>query len=310
MFWNLFQRMPKPFDEGYLPTTDGHGVYYYQYGNPVGIPVLSFHGGPGGASRPKYAKLFDPKRYRFLQFDQRGCGLSQANDLLFRNETSYLLQDAMHLLAYLHINEPIVVHGGSWGSTLALLFAEAYPKLVRKIIVSSVFLAREEDYMWVNRDSERFYPDLWAQMYQQLAPNKNFFKTYEKLLFSDNEADNIRALRYWGSYEYKLGQLNPEFKPMDAVPEEKLRSARVFCHYDRNRYFIKENQILRQIDKIKNIPTIIAHNRLDLCCTLKQAWDLHMALPQSEFKIVADYGHSSPKLFREVKKMIQAADKK
>jgi len=309
MFWNLFQRMPKPFDEGYLPTTDGHRVYYYQYGNPVGIPVLSFHGGPGGSSRPKYAKLFDLKRYRFLQFDQRGCGLSAANDLLFRNETSYLLQDAVHLLAYLHINEPVVVHGVSWGSTLALLFAEAYPKMVRRIVVSSVFLAREEDYMWVKRDSERFYPDLWKQMREQYSA-KDFSKNYEKLLFSDKEEDNRSALSYYGSYEYKLGQLNPKFMPVEELDEHSLKSARVYHHYDKNRYFINENQILRNIDKISHIPTFIAHDRMDFCCPLKQAWDLHTALPQAEFRIVPVYGHSNPKLLKEVRKMIRAADKK
>lgn len=309
MFWNLFERMPKPFAEGYLPTTDGHSVYYYQYGNPVGIPVLSFHGGPGGSSRPKYAKLFDLKRYRFLQFDQRGCGMSQYGDLLFRNETSYLLQDAMHLLAYLHINEPVIAHGVSWGSTLALLFAEAYPKMVRSIVVSSVFLAREEDYMWVKRDSERFYPDLWAQM-RQIIPDKNFYGAYDKLLFSEQAKDNLQALSYYGCYDHKLGQLNPQFAPLEELDEKELRIARVYEHYDKNRYFINENQILRNADKIKNIPTVIAHNRMDFCCPVKQAWDLQRALPQAKFRIVPAYGHSSPKLLKEVKKMIKETDKK
>lgn len=309
MFWDIFRRMPRPFDEGFLPTTDGHGIHYYQYGNPVGIPVLSFHGGPGGSSRAKYAKLFDLKRYRFLQFDQRGCGLSQAADLLFRNETSYLLQDATHLLAYLHINEPIVVHGVSWGSTLALLFAEAYPKMVRRIVVSSVFLAREEDYMWVKRDSERFYPDLWVKM-RQMIPQKNFFATYEKLLFSENEEDYLRAVSTYGSFEHKLGQLNPQMEMLEAVEEGDLRSIRIAAYYDGNHYFINENQILRNSDKIKHIPIIIAHNRLDFCCPVKQAWDLYQAMPQADFKICAGYGHSTPKLLKEVKKMIRAADRK
>ncbi|MBQ7632722.1 MAG: alpha/beta fold hydrolase [Alphaproteobacteria bacterium] len=309
MLWNLFNRMPKPFDEGNLPTTDGHRIHYYQYGNPVGIPVLSFHGGPGGESRPKYAKLFDLKRYRFLQFDQRGCGLSQAGDLLFRNETAYLLQDAMHLLAYLHINEPIVVHGNSWGSTLALLFAEAYPKLVRRIIVSAIFLARFEDYMWVKRDSERFYPDLWQEM-RRIIPQKNFFEAYNKLLFSENEADYLSALSSFGSYEYKLGQLNPSFTPLETATANVLNSARIYAYYDRNRFFINENQILRNIDKIKNIPIIIAHNRMDFCCPPKQAWDLYQAIPQADFCMVADYGHSTPKLLKKIKKLIKTSDKK
>jgi len=307
MFWNLFDFMPKPFDEGYLPVTDGHKVYYYQYGNPEGIPVLSFHGGPGGASRPKYAKLFNLKRYRFIQFDQRGCGQSLAEDLLFHNETPYLLYDAKRLLTYLHIKEPVVVQGVSWGSTLALLFAEENPDMVRQIVVSSIFLARQEDYMWVKRDSERFYPDLWQKM-RKAIPEKNFFAKYKKLLFSDKEDDNRKALNYWGSYEYMLGQLKPQFLPDNEITEENLQSARIYEHYDSNRYFIKENQILNNIDKIAQIPTIIAHNRMDFCCVLKQAWDLHSAMPEADFEIVADYGHSTPKLLQTVKKMLQNAE--
>ena len=308
MFGNLFNRMPQPFDAGYLPETDGHRVYYYQYGNPVGIPVLSFHGGPGGSSRPKYAKLFDLKKYRFLQFDQRGCGLSQAKDLLYRNDTAHLLQDAMHLLAHLHIDTPIIVHGVSWGSTMALLFAEAYPKTVRQIVVSSVFLARTEDYMWVNADSERFYPDLWEQM-RDVYKHKDFFKTYRHLLFSANEADNLLALTYWRCYDHKLGQLEPSFEKMSEVDEADLNSARVAFHYDENKYFLHDNQILRNCDKIAHIPTIIVHNRMDFCCTPKQAWDLHKALPKSQLQLMGGCGHSDPALLKMVKKMVRRNEK-
>lgn len=308
MFANLFNRMPKPFDEGYLPEVDGHRVYYYQYGNPVGIPVLSFHGGPGGSSRPKYAKLFDLKKYRFLQFDQRGCGQSQANDLLYRNDTQHLLQDAMHLLAHLHIDTPIIVQGTSWGSTMALLFAEAYPKIVQQIVVSSVFLARTEDFMWVNADSERFYPDMWDEM-RRVYKHQNFFSTHKKLLFSKKEADNLFAMTYWRSYEHMLGQLEPRFERQTELNESALTCARIAFHYDENRYFLSDNQILRNADKIKHIPALIAHNRMDFCCTVKQAWELHKALPKSQLQILGGYGHSSPALLKAVKKMIRRNEK-
>lgn len=309
MLWNLFNRMPKPFAEGLLPKQDGHSIYYYQYGNPAGIPVLSFHGGPGGSSKPKYAKLFDLKKYRFIQFDQRGCGNSEYDDLFFRNETAYLIEDAMHLLAYLHIDTSIVVHGVSWGSTMALLFAEAHPQIVRQIVVSSVFLARSEDYGWVNKDSERFYPDLWDEMRNQYK-NRDFFEEHKHLLFSDREEDYEKALTYWGCYEHKLGQLAPVFEPDADFDEKFLRSSRIAFYYDRNKFFLNDNQILRHIGKIAHIPTIIAHNRLDFCCTVKQAWELHKAMPKSVLKICADTGHSTPKLLREVKKMIRRAEKK
>lgn len=307
MLWNLFNRMPKPFAEGLLPLQDGHAVYYYEYGNPQGIPVLSFHGGPGGSSRPKYAKLFDLKKYRIIQYDQRGCGKSEAADPFYHNETAYLLEDAMHLLAYLHIDTPIVVQGASWGSTLALLFAEAHPQIVRQIVVSSVFLARPEDYGWVNVDSERFYPDLWDEMRKQYK-HSDFFATHNRLLFSSKEQDNIKAMTYWGSYEHKLGQLAPKFTPK-TEPDDFLKSSRIAFYYDRHRFFLNNNQILRNSGKIKHIPTVIAHNRLDFCCPVKQAWELHKALPKSTLKICPHAGHSSPKLLKEVKKMIRLAEK-
>lgn len=309
MLWNLFNRIPKPYSEGFLPPQDGHTVYYYEYGNPQGIPVLSFHGGPGGESRPKYAKLFDLKKYRFIQFDQRGCGKSFANDIFYKNETKYLIQDAMHLLAYLHIDTPVIVQGASWGSTMALLFTETYPQSVRQIIISSVFLARPEDYGWVNHESERFYPDLWDEMRKQYK-HTDFFETHQRLLFSKKEQDNIKALTYWGSYEYKLGQLNPQFELTEKYDEKALNSAQIAFYYDRHHFFLNNNQILRNINKIKHIPTIIAHNRLDFCCPVKQAWELHKAMPNSILKICAQSGHSNPKLIKEVKKMIRCAEKK
>lgn len=308
MFWNLFNRQPEPFAEGLLPAQDGHSIYYYEYGNPTGIPVLSFHGGPGGSSRAKYAKLFDLKKYRFIQYDQRGCGNSQAEDKFYKNETKYLVQDGMHLLAYLHIDTPIIVHGASWGSTMALLFAEAYPQTVKQIVISSVFLARPEDYGWVNGDSERFYPDLWDEMRREYK-HTDFFEAHNRLLFSKKEADNLKALTYWGTYEHKLGQLDPQFEAPTELDEKFLNCARIAFYYDRHQFFLTDNQILRNIGKIKHIPAIIAHNRLDFCCTVKQAWELHKALPKSTLKICADIGHSTPSLLKEVKKMIRRAEK-
>ncbi|MBP1532462.1 MAG: alpha/beta fold hydrolase [Alphaproteobacteria bacterium] len=303
MFENLFNFMPKPFDEGFLPQREGHSIHYLQYGNPTGIPVLSFHGGPGGRSRPKYAKLFDLKKYRFLQFDQRGCGLSEAKDVLKYNETDYLIADAVHLLAYLRINTPVIVHGCSWGATMALLFAEAQPKMVSKIIVSSVFLARPYDYMWVNRDSERFYPDLWDEMRKQVKRN-DIFDEYERLLFSTRSKDNIKAVNYWGSYEYMLGQLKPKFEK-EEVTADILKAARIAFLYNKNQYFISPNQIINNAAKLKGVKTLILHNRMDFCCPVKQAWDLHKALPNSELHIVADYGHSSKKLVKECKRQVK-----
>ena len=304
MLLHFFQFMPKPFNEGFLPEQDGHKIHYVQYGNPQGIPVLSFHGGPGGCSRPKYAKLFNLKKYRFIQFDQRGCGLSEYENLIFANNTQALISDAARLLDFLKIRVPIIVHGCSWGSTMALLFAEAYPKLVQKIVVHSVFLARVQDSAWLMHDSERFYPDLWQEMRQQVH-TRNILPAYEKLLFSENEADNLKALSYWGSYEYQLGELNPQFEKITEATPETLNSARIYLTFTKNHFFIADNQITDNIASIKNIPMLIAHNRMDFCCLVNQAWDLHMASPNSRLIINPGYGHSTPQLLQVVKKALK-----
>lgn len=301
--FNIFKKTIKPYNEGLLTETDGHKIAFYQYGNPKGKPVLYFHGGPGGAAKAKYAKLFNLKKYRFIAFDQRGCGNSQYEDLLEENTSYNTIADAKHLLNYLEVNEPVILYGCSWGSTLALLFAEKYPKLISSIILNAVFLARKYDYSWVTAESERFYPDLWEIMRTKVKQNE-FLPEYRKLLFSKRKAENLKALKYIGSYEYLLGQLDPEFPKLKEVEEKTLNSARISFYYEKNHYFLKENQILQNISKIKKIKCLILHNRLDFCCPVKQAWDLHKALPKSKLKIVADYGHVSPKLFKTTKKEI------
>lgn len=303
MWWNFFKREPKPFSEGYLPENDGHLIYYRQFGNPSGLPVLSFHGGPGGSSRPKYAKLFDKNKYRFIQFDQRGCGNSTAENFLKNNNTEATLNDALRLLEHLNITQQVIVHGASWGSTLALLFAEAYPQKISKIIVSSVFLARPYDISWVNSESERFYPDLWAEMRQKVH-RKDIYPVYRHLLFSKNYQDNLKALTYLGSYEYMLGRLKPQFKQPETLDMAELNAARIAFYYEEHKYFLSSNQIIQHAAKIKNIPTLIVHNRLDFCCPVKQAWDLHQALPKSRLIINAGSGHSTPRLFEATKQAV------
>jgi len=302
--WNIFKRDSKPYNEGYLPEEDGHEIYYRQFGNPEGLPVLSFHGGPGGSSRPKYAALFNLKKYRFIQFDQRGCGGSRYKTLLKENHTGAIILDAGRLLDRLNINSPVIVHGVSWGSTLALLFAESYPAKTAKIIISSVFLARRYDTSWVSAESERFYPDLWEEMRQKVR-RRDIYPAYRRLLFSQKPSDNLKALSYLGSYEYLLGQLNPHFSLLTELNENDLSAARLAFYYEQNHYFLKENQILKNITAIKNIPALIVHNRLDFCCPVRQAWDLHKALPRSVLRIMPASGHATRALHKAVKTEIK-----
>ena len=302
-FFGIFKRRIKPYAEGLLSESDGHKIAYYQYGNPKGKPVLYFHGGPGGAAKSKYAKLFDLKKYRFIAFDQRGCGNSVYQDLLEENTSYNTISDAKNLLKHLNIEEPVIVYGCSWGSTLALLFAEKYPKSVSTLILNAVFLARKYDYSWISVESERFYPDLWEIMRSKVKQN-DVLTEYRKLLFSKRKNENLKALKYVGSYEYLLGTLDPKFPKLTTVEEKELNSARIYFYYEKNRYFMKENQILQNIAKIKKLKCLILHNRLDFCCPVKQAWDLHKAMPKSKIKIVPDSGHISSKLFKMTAKEI------
>ena len=208
------------------------------------------------------------------------------------------------LLAHLKINTPVIVHGVSWGSTMALLFAEAQPQMVSKIAVSSIFLARPEDYGWVNKESERFYPDLWHEMRKQIRRN-DVYQEYHNLMFSPRIKDNLKALSYLGAYEYMLGQLEPKFTELDEASPESIKSAQIAFYYDQNEYFISRNKILANADKIKHIPALIYHNRMDFCCPVKQAWELHQALPKSELVILPEYGHSNPRLLKEMRKKLR-----
>ena len=293
----FFHREPKPFDTGFVPVGQGHQLFYQQFGNPKGRIVLSFHGGPGGCGRSKHVLHYNLKKWRVILFDQRGCGGSRAVDPMADNTPLSAVHDADTILKYLKIKKKITVAGASYGSSLALLFAEAYPKRVEQLILTSVFLMRPVDYKWVSEGSRLFYPDLMAEMQQQ-AGRKGIIEYYHRLIFSDKYRDIQQALKYYGSYEYQLGKLDPSFEPTPALTDGKIQSTRIYLDYEKNDFFVSDNQILDHIDKIKNIPALIIHNRLDFCCPVCGAYDLHRALPKSRLIIVPDIGHGSAKLFK------------
>lgn len=290
--FNFFNN--KIFDKGWLPEYEGHKIYYQQMGNPNGEIVLSFHGGPGGNCKPSHAQYFNLKKQRVIMFDQRGCGRSESEDIATLNDTKRLIKDAKRLLEHLQISEPIIISGGSWGSTLALLFAEKYPELTKKLALFSIFLARKEDRDWMLKNSGLFYPDLLEEIYRQ-SEGENPYTHYAKLAFSENLGSIQTAIKYMVQYEYLMGQTDASFKEM-RIDNKAITSARISLYYAANRYFLEENEILKNIDKIKDIPTLIIHNRLDMCCPLQGAWELYRSLNNAEIKIIADIGHGGSKL--------------
>ena len=303
--FSLFKRPTKPYDTGYVPVGKGHQLFYQQVGNPKGEVVLSFHGGPGSCAKAKHTSHYDLKKYRVILFDQRGCGLSKYQDAFANNTTMDTIHDGMAILDYLKIKGKITVAGASFGSGLALLFAETYPTRVKQIIVNSLFLMRPKDAAWVSRDCQVFYPDLIDEMHR-IAKSDDIVPFFYKMAFSDKYKDIQVAKKYYGSFERELGSLTPSFKPQ-TLSDDSVQSLRIYMLYEKNLYFVKPNQIMENIQKIKNIPTLIVHNRLDFICPVYMAYELHKALPKSKLVIVPDKGHASPQLFKvldaEIKKL-------
>lgn len=284
----------KVFNKGFLPEFEGHKIYYQEQGNPKGEPVLFFHGGPGGCAKTSHAEYFNLKKQRVIMFDQRGCNRSESEDITTLNDTKRLIKDAKRLLEHLNINEPVIVSGVSWGSTLALLFAEKYPELTKQLALFSIFLARKQDRDWILKNSALFYPDLLEEIYRQ-CEGENPYAHYAKKIFSEDLGAIQTAIKYMVHYEYQLGRLDAKFDDV-RIDNNIINSARISLYYAANRYFLEENEILNNIEKIKHIPTLIVHNRLDMCCPLQGAWELYRSLDNAQIEIIADLGHGGKKL--------------
>ncbi|MBN1783385.1 MAG: alpha/beta fold hydrolase [Alphaproteobacteria bacterium] len=295
--FNFFKRHPKPFNSGYLPTKDGHDVFFQEIGNPTGKPILVFHGGPGSQYKPKHAKMFNLKKYRIIGFDQRGSGQSKPYGKTENNTTGDILKDAKRLLDSLKIKK-CMVSGVSWGSTVALLFAQKYPETVSQLAVGSIFLARDKDEDWCFNQSRIFYPDMMEKITSN-APS-DYMTYYANLLKSKTQKDRIKAKRLLGEYESMVGSLNPSFST-ETPTEEDIKKFGIFMHYSTHDYFLKDNQILNDTKKIKHIPTLILHNRLDMNCPVEQAWELHKALPKSKLIIVPELGHGGDLMRKTIK---------
>ena len=288
MFWDKWFE-PKPFNEGFLPEKDGHLVAFAEFGNKNGKPILVFNGGPGGKFKPKRAKFANRKKYRVIMFDQRGCGRSLPLGKTEKNTTQDLVDDATKLLNYLNIKEKIILRGGSWGSTLALLWAEKNPDRVEKMLLSQVFLANEEFVKWEFDGTKNIYPEFVEEM--KTESKGKIAAYYNKLVQSKSLKNQLTAINKLGWYERICGTMAPEFAKFDCIDDAELASHRIYMHYAANNMFLGDNKILDNIKKIKNIETIIIHNRLDLVCPFKGAYDLHKMLANSQLIAVPEFGH-------------------
>lgn len=304
MFWQKWLT-PKPFNSGWLPAKDGHEIYFAEFGNPQGTPVIFFHGGPGGSCKAKYAKSVNLRKYRAVMFDQRGCGQSRLLGKTDKNTTQDLLDDVTHLLAYLNIKNKVILRGASWGSTLALLWAEKNPQRVDKLLLSQVFLANKDYNDWEFNGNRYCYPEFVADMEKKSSGKIKSY--YNKLIQSDNQRQQLEAANHYGWFERVCGSMQPSFASFTELSPQELASQRIFMHYAAHNFFLSDNDILDNINKIKDIKAVIVHNRIDFIAPLKGAWDIHKALPKSELVIVPDFGHVSKKLQQTIQKEFNKA---
>ena len=288
----------EPFDQNHLAVSPLHSLYYEQSGNPQGKPVVFLHGGPGGGSHPRCRQFFDPAIYRIVLFDQRGCGRSTPHAELRDNTTWDLVADIERLREHLGI-EQWQVFGGSWGSTLALAYAQTHPDRVSELVLRGIFMLRRSELEWFyQQGADRLFPDAW-ESYLAAIPEVergDLMSAYYRRLTGTDRAQQLAAAKAWSVWEGSTSHLHQDPGHMAATGEDEfaLAFARIECHYFvHGGFFEHDDQLLRHVDRIRHIPATIVQGRYDVVCPIRSAWDLHRAWPEADLRIVADAGHSA-----------------
>lgn len=295
-----FYAITSPYNEGRLQVSEVHQLYYCEFGNPEGIPILVLHGGPGGGCSATWSKFFNPKIYHVVMFDQRGAMRSTPLAEMEGNRTDFLIEDIEKLRTLLNIDH-WTLFGGSWGSALALLYSEAYPERVSGLILRGVFLAREQDYKHLFYGMKETFPDAWDDMIQTLGVSEDsdlIEESYPKVMDPDPSI-HMNVARAFMRFDTLCAFLLPNQEALDEIEQNDqitLGVARAFIHYSKKHFFVKENQIFNDLEKIAHIPTIIVQGRYDLICPMQQAYDLQKRMPNSELWIVPNAGHSSDEI--------------
>ena len=290
----------EPYRTGFLKVSDLHEIYYEESGNPDGKPAVFVHGGPGGGTDGKMRSFFDPKRYRIILFDQRGCGKSRPNASLVDNTTWHLVEDMEKLREHLGI-ERWLVFGGSWGSTLGLAYAETHAQRVTELVLRGIFLLRRWEIEWFYQNpggAAALYPDLWERYVAPIPEGEraDMVSAYYKRLTSDDTEVLAQAAQAWSVWEGATSylRLNPDYVAKFGEDLYAATFARIECHYFINRgFFMTDTQLLEDVGRIRHIPTVIVQGRYDIVCPMKSAWDLHRAWPEADLRIVPDAGHSA-----------------
>lgn len=287
-----------PWQQGYLRVSELHELYYEQSGDPQGKPVVFLHGGPGGGTNPTLRRFFDPQRYRIVLFDQRGAGKSRPHAELCENTTWDLVADIERLREHLGIDR-WQVFGGSWGSTLALAYAQTHPDRVTELVLRGIFLLRRWELEWFYQcGASRIYPDAFESY---LAPipeveRGDLISAYHRRLTSDDPQVRLTAARAWSIWEGSTSHLMGDGNAAQSFGAEAfaLAFARIEAHYFVNGGFLgSDDQLLRDVHKIRHLPCVMVHGRYDVVCPVQNAYDLKRAWPEAELIVVPDAGHAA-----------------
>jgi len=286
----------EPYAVHSLVVSDIHTLYVEESGNPEGIPMVFLHGGPGAGCEAVHRQFYDPELYRIVLFDQRGCGRSTPHAELQGNTTWDLVADMEKIRASLGI-EQWAIFGGSWGSTLALAYAQAHPQQVLGLVLRGIFLTRVQDIHWFyQQGTSELFPDYWQDFIEPVAEEErhDMVNAYYRLLTSDDEQVQMEAAQAWSVWEGRTANItqNPHVVAHFSDPRSALSIARIECHYFVHDSFLQPNQLLKNMDLIRHIPGYIVHGRYDVICPLQQAWALHQAWPESRLDICSVSGHS------------------
>lgn len=303
----------EPYNSGHLAVSAKHKIYWEESGRPDGLPVLFVHGGPGSGTDPGHRCYFNPQIYRIILVDQRGCGKSLPHSCLEENTTWDLVADFEKVRAHLKVSS-WVVFGGSWGSTLALTYAETHPERVKALILRGIFLGRKKELDWFYQfGAHHIFPDEWEKYIDPIPENErhDLLHAYHKRLMSKDPAIRKRAASTWAAWEGATLKLIFDEKTFDQFVEDSHADAiaRIECHYFVNRCFFEtDNWLIEQVGKVRHIPAVIVQGRYDIICPMESAWELHKAWPEAEFQVIKDAGHiaSEPGI---LKALIEATDR-
>jgi proline iminopeptidase len=284
------------YDSGHLDVGDGHVIYWERSGTKGAKPVVFLHGGPGGGFSPSHRRLFDPRLYDVMLFDQRGCSKSTPHASIAANTTWHLVADIERLREMMGVDK-WQVFGGSWGSTLALAYAETHPDRVSELVLRGIYLLSKAEMDWYYQFGvSEMFPDKWERFLAPIpeAERGDLIAAYRKRLTSDDRAVQIEAALAWSQWEGQTITLLPEPSTSDVFGEDNfaLAFARIENHYFTHKGWLEENQILRDAAKLKDIPGTIVHGRYDMPCPARFAWALHKAWPNADFHLVEGAGHA------------------